>query len=169
VGPGGSGPPVPNQYLNNPEFKVDQSGEFWENSLLAVHAVFLALEAAEAVVARVATSAFVRAAATRGTGELLKGATQVFKNGPLTAAGRALTKHPNIIGESGNLLQKLGGAGNVNAAAENAVQNILRNGSMVTKDTKAFGAVIDYTLKNGLGARWSAATGEFIGFLGRGL
>lgn len=49
-------------------------------------------------------------------------ATRLFRNGPLTAAGRALTKHPNIVGESGNLLQKLGGAANVNTAAANAFE-----------------------------------------------
>jgi hypothetical protein len=96
-------------------------------------------------------------------------ATQLFKNGPLTNVGRALTKHPNIIDESGNILQKLGGAANVNKAGEKALQNIMQNGTMGTKMTKAFGQVIEYKLPSGLGARFSAETGEFIGFLGRGL
>jgi uncharacterized protein RhaS with RHS repeats len=96
-------------------------------------------------------------------------ATQLFRSGPLTNVGRALTKHPNIIGESGSILQKLGGAAKVNEAAADALQNIMRNGTMTTKVTRAFGAVIEYKLPSGLGARFSATTGEFITFLGRGL
>jgi hypothetical protein len=104
-----------------------------------------------------------------GFTKLLSGAAQVFRNAPLTAASRAFTKHPNIIEESGNRLQKLGVAANVNAAIPNAIQNILSNGAMITKKTKAFGTVIEYAFESGLGARWSAKTGEFIGFQGRGL
>jgi len=100
---------------------------------------------------------------------LLGNATQVFRNGPLTNVGRALTKHPNIIGESGNILQKLGGASNVNAAGARALENIMRTGTMTTKSTAAYGDIIQYTLESGLGARFSATTGEFIGFIGRGL
>ena len=100
---------------------------------------------------------------------LLGNATQVFRNGPLTNVGRALTKHPNIIGESGNIIQKLGGAANVNTAGARALENIMQTGTMTTKSTAAYGDIIQYTLESGLGARFSATTGEFIGFIGRGL
>jgi hypothetical protein len=109
------------------------------------------------------------ARALPGTGQLLANASKVFRSGPLTVAGRALTKHPNIIGESGNILQKLGGAANVNAAAARALESIVQTGTMTTKSTKAFGEIIQYTLDSGLGARFSATSGEFIGFIGRGL
>lgn len=45
----------------------------------------------------------------------------------------------------------------------------MQNRTMTTKMTKAFGQVIDYTLPSDIGARFSAETNEFIGFLGRGL
>jgi hypothetical protein len=101
--------------------------------------------------------------------ELLENATQIYRKGPLTNVGRALTKHPNIIGESGNILQKLGGADNVNAAGARALENIMRAGTLTTKSTAAYGDIIQYTLDSGLGARFSATNGEFIGFIGRGL
>lgn len=104
----------------------------------------------------------------REVARLLENASDSYRCGPLTRAGRALTKHPNVIGESGNILQKLGLAA-VNARAAAALENILQSGTRVVKTTKAFGRVIDFKLPNGIGARFRAATGEFIGFLGRGL
>ncbi len=100
---------------------------------------------------------------------LLRNATQVFRRGPLTNVGHALTKHPNIIGESGNILHKLGGAANVNTAAARALENIMRTGTMTRTSTAAYGDIIQFKLESGLGARFSATTGEFIGFIGRGL
>ncbi len=110
-------------------------------------------------------------AARRGAeaARLLNNATQPFRQGPLTQAGRALTKHPNIIGETGNILQKLGGAANVNARAAAALENIIQMGTRTVRTTTAFGRVIEFKLPSGLGARFSKTTGEFIGFLGRGL
>jgi hypothetical protein len=102
-------------------------------------------------------------------GRGFENAISIFKNGPLTNVGRALTKHPNVIGETGNILQKLGGASGVNNAAANALKDIMENGTMTTKMTEAFGKVVDYTLPNGIGARFYADTNEFIGFLGRGV
>ena len=58
--------------------------------------------------------------------------------------GRALTKHPNVIGESGNILAKLGGAEGVNKAAAEALEKIVSEGTRSTKMTKAFGEVVDY-------------------------
>lgn len=105
----------------------------------------------------------------RYVGPNLLEALEEYNNGPLSNVGRALTKHPNIIGETGNILQKLGGAARVNEAAAEALQYITMNGKATTKMTEAFGMVTDYKLPNGLGARFSAETGQFIGFLGRGI
>ena len=57
----------------------------------------------------------------------------------------------------------------INKAAADALKNILRTGTLTTKSTKAFGDVIDFKLPSGLGARFDAATNEFITFLGRGI
>jgi RHS repeat-associated protein len=102
-------------------------------------------------------------------GPKIEQALERFGNGPLSNVGRALTKHPKEIGETGNILQKLGGAAKVNDAAAEALRNILANGQAITKYTTAFGRVIDIKLPNGIGARFSAETGNFIGFLGRGV
>ena len=104
----------------------------------------------------------------REVARLLADATQWYRRGPLTRAGRALTKHPNVIGESGNIVQKLGVA-NVNRRAAAAIEHILRSGTRTVRETKAFGRVIEFKLPSGIGARFGAATRRFIGFLGRGL
>ena len=57
----------------------------------------------------------------------------------------------------------------INRAAENALRIIMRDGARTEKMTAAFGKVVEYRLPSGLGARFSAATNEFIGFLGRGI
>jgi len=132
-----------------------------------------ALFAPEALVASPTVAAVVAggsaAAATLAPvlAKQLELATRMFRSGPLTEVGRALNKHPNVIGETGNILNKLGGAANVNAAAAKALEMIMRSGEQVMKVTKAFGEVIEYRLPSGIGARFSAATNEFIGFLGR--
>ena len=99
---------------------------------------------------------------------LFKSALQPF-SGRLTAAGRALTKHPNIVGaKSAQELAKLyGHQQGISKAAANALKNIMRNGTRTTKPSKAFGKVVDFKLNSGLGARFSATTNNFIGFLGR--
>jgi RHS repeat-associated protein len=131
--------------------------------------ILFALTLGESMAARGAVVCEVGTGEGTLAGRHIANATKLYRNGPLTNAGRALTKHPNVIGESGNILQKLGGAGNVNKAAARALNNIIRNGTMTTKVTKAFGEVIEYKLPNGIGARFSATTHEFITFLGRGL
>lgn len=50
-----------------------------------------------------------------------------------------------------------------------ALKHIMRNGSLSIKNTKNFGIVADYKLSSGIGARFSVETGNFIGYLGRGL
>ncbi|NLF33280.1 MAG: hypothetical protein GX591_20640, partial [Planctomycetes bacterium] len=98
-------------------------------------------------------------------------ALRPYNNGLFTNAGRALTKHPNIVGAQNaqELTRRFGNQQGINEAAANALKNIMRNGAPATKMTKSYGLVVDYRLPNGLGARFSAETNEFIGFLGRGL
>jgi filamentous hemagglutinin len=88
-----------------------------------------------------------------------------------TNVGHALAKHPNIVGLRTNaeLYLRFGNDAGVNRAAAEALKNIMRNGIRTVKDTKAFGKVVDFKLPSGLGARFSAVTNQFIGFLGRGL
>lgn len=66
-------------------------------------------------------------------------------------------------------MKKFGTQQGINKAATNALKNIMRNGKVTTKVTKAFGKVKEFKLSNGIGARFNATTNEFIGFLGRGL
>jgi hypothetical protein len=115
----------------------------------------------------------VGAGCARGAGTeaaaLLAAATRPFRNGPLTKAGRELTRHLNIAGQPGNIRQTLSGARGVNAAALEALEQIMTNGIRMSKSTTAYGDVIDFKLPSGLGARFSVETGESIGFLGRNL
>jgi hypothetical protein len=46
---------------------------------------------------------------------------------------------------------------------------MIADGVRRTHSTTDFGSVIDFKLPSGLGVRFSADTGAFIGFLGRGL
>jgi RHS repeat-associated protein len=98
-------------------------------------------------------------------GTLLGSATQPFKNTPFTQAGRALTKHPEVIGLTKETLnQTLRSPAAINAAAEGALGGIIRSGTAVARDTPRFGRVLDITAESGFGARFSEA-GEFITFL----
>ena len=86
-------------------------------------------------------------------------------------AGRALTKHPNIVGAKNaqELAKTPGNQANINTAAQKAVENIVRNGVRNSKNTNAYGKVVDFKLSNGLGVRVAAKDKSFIGFLGRGV
>ncbi|MFD2845244.1 RHS repeat domain-containing protein [Paracoccus cavernae] len=92
-----------------------------------------------------------------------------FKNTRLTVAGRALTKHPNIAGfQSGEALSKtMRSPDAINEAASQAISNFMANGVRDARIHNTMGAIVDYTMPNGLGVRFNANTNEFIGFLGR--
>ena len=97
---------------------------------------------------------------------MLRAATQPFKGGSLTNAGRALTKHPEVLGFTKDTLrQSLRSDAALNAAAEGAIGGILRSGSSMVKSLPRYGNVIEVQGGSGFGARWSEATGEFIGFI----
>jgi hypothetical protein len=96
---------------------------------------------------------------------LIGAATQRFKDTALTQAGRALTKHPEVVGLTKETLrQTLRTPEALNAAAEEALSGMLRSGTAVRSTTGRFGHVVEVTGPNGFGARFSAG-GEFIGFL----
>lgn len=104
--------------------------------------------------------------------QMFKGALAPWKNSKYTKVGRALNKHPNIVGAqtAGDLSKMFGNQSGVNAAAAAALKGIMRNAARTTKNTKSYGMVVDYKMPTGtprMGARFNARTGEFIGFLGR--
>ncbi|MCP4988466.1 MAG: hypothetical protein GY928_21175, partial [Colwellia sp.] len=116
-----------------------------------------------------ATTAKYLSKASKGLAQnkMFRHALQPYNGGKYSNAGRALTKHPNIVGAVSK--EMLGNQLATNKAAAAALKNIMRNGTQTIKATRAFGKVIEYKLGNGLGARFSVETNDFITFLGRGL
>lgn len=53
----------------------------------------------------------------------------------------------------------------LNQEAARVIENILTNGARTAPNLPRYGAVIQYQLQGGFGARWLAATGEVIGFI----
>jgi len=97
--------------------------------------------------------------------ELFKDALGTFKNSELTNAGRALTKHPEVVNATKTTLrQALRTDPQINAAASEALKSILRNGVRTTPTVPRYGSVIQYQIPFGYGARWYQ-TGEWIGFI----
>ncbi len=86
----------------------------------------------------------------------------------LTPAGKALTKHPNIVGanDAGNGLSKIGLKTHAqkNIAAANKVRDFMDNGTVTVKFTKKWGWVVDYKMPDAHGARFEIG-GTWVGFL----
>jgi hypothetical protein len=96
---------------------------------------------------------------------LYKAAVQRFKNSDLSNAGRALTKHPELVGETKETLrQVLRSEAAVNDAAHAALQDIMRNGVVTTPTLGRYGTVTQIQIPGGFGARWGV-DGNFIGFI----
>jgi len=89
----------------------------------------------------------------------------------LTRVGRALSKHPNIVGRQSQqkLIRDFKNNEGVNQAAAEALQGIMFEGEPVQRVHPNFGPILEYKLATGLGARFHAGSDQFIGFLGRGL
>ncbi|HAG75476.1 MAG TPA: Rhs family protein [Thauera sp.] len=106
--------------------------------------------------------------AARGLGNqnpLYKAAVQQFKGTDLSSAGRALTKHPELIGQTKDTLrQTLRTDGAINDAAHGALRDIMRNGVTTTPTLGRYGTVTQVQVPGGFGARWSS-DGSFIGFI----
>ncbi len=95
-------------------------------------------------------------------------ANKLFGKSGLTIAGRALLKHPHIVGAKtgAEILKVLGTNKAVNEAAADAIKFLIRFGSKTVKTTKQFGRVVDYKLPSGMGVRFGA-NNTFITFLGK--
>lgn len=108
------------------------------------------------------------AIAAKGLGNqnpLYKAAVSQFKNTELSNAGRALTKHPELIGETKETLrQTLRTDEALNDAAQESLRNIMRNGVTTTPTLGRYGTVTQIQISGGFGARW-ASDGSFIGFI----
>ncbi|MGL4462242.1 MAG: Hint domain-containing protein, partial [Planctomycetia bacterium] len=98
---------------------------------------------------------------------MFRDALQIHKGtGQLTNAGRALTKHPEMLGLTKDTLRKVVGSDPaVNKAAHEVLKNIMRNGSATTSSHSRYGVITAFKLLNGLGARFETATNRFIGFI----
>ncbi|MGG6462615.1 RHS repeat-associated core domain-containing protein [Solilutibacter silvestris] len=100
-----------------------------------------------------------------GQNPLYKSAVDQFKNTKLSNAGRALTKHPEVIGETKETLrQMLRTDSAINDAAHAALRDIMRNGATTTPVLGRYGVVTQTRIPGGFGARW-ASDGSFIGFI----
>ena len=100
---------------------------------------------------------------------LFRNALAPFKDGSLTQAGRALTKHPEVVGLAKHTLrQAYRPAAAINRAAHNALKNIMRHGVRPTPRLPRYGEVIQCQIAGGFGTRWYTAgegAGAFIGFI----
>lgn len=96
---------------------------------------------------------------------LYKAAVDQFKNTDLSNAGRALTKHPELVGEAEETLrQAVRTDGAVNDAAHEALKNMIRNGVTTTPTLGRYRTVTQTQIPGGFGARW-ASDGSFIDFI----
>lgn len=96
---------------------------------------------------------------------LYKAALGRYRNSDLTRAGRALTKHPEVVGATNDTLrQVLRSDASINSAAQAALKDILRSGVTTTPNLPRFGQVTQIQIPGGFGARWSTS-GDFIGFI----
>ena len=96
---------------------------------------------------------------------LYKAAVGRYGASKLTNAGRALTKHPEVVGTTKDMLrQTLRSDGSVNAAAHSALKDIMRNGVTTTPTLPRYGQVTQIQIPGGFGARWYD-DGRFIGFI----
>lgn len=93
-------------------------------------------------------------------------ALEPFREGSsLTKVGRALTKHPELIGETkGTLRQVLRTDEAINAAAQSSLKSIFRNGVATTPTVGRYGTITQIQIPGGFGARFYPG-GDFIGFI----
>jgi hypothetical protein len=114
-----------------------------------------------------ATRGLLPAIAQTTRAGFLRSATQAFKGGTLTNVGRALTKHPEVAGLTKDTLRTaLRTDAAINSAAERLLGEIIETGSVSYRNLPRFGATVEIRGAAGLGARFSEATDEFIGFIG---
>ena len=96
---------------------------------------------------------------------LFRNALQPFKDQALTNVGRALTKHPQVVGlTKSTLRQSLRTHPALNKAAAETLKHIMRHGVRTTPILPRYDQVIQCQISGGFGARWYQS-GEFIGFI----
>ena len=103
----------------------------------------------------------------------LASSAQAIHSQVITVAGRALMKHPELLGYPGaaNQMQSqlFPRASQLNEAAAAIINGILTNGRVsITYVTKAQQWAWQFRLENGVGARWGLFNGRFIGLIGPG-
>jgi len=95
-----------------------------------------------------------------------KNALGQFKNTSFTNVGRALTKHPEVIGSTKqSLRQGLRTDAQINKAGADALKNIMRTGVKSASTHPRYGEIITYQINGVHGARFNAITNDFIGFI----
>jgi cytosine/adenosine deaminase-related metal-dependent hydrolase len=101
---------------------------------------------------------------------LFRRALAPFRVGSLTHAGRALTKHPEVVGLKKQTLRP---AYSTDAAiqrtAHDALKQMMRHGVRTMPVLPRYGAIIQCQMPGNFGARWYAAgvqAGAFIGCIG---
>jgi hypothetical protein len=101
---------------------------------------------------------------------LFRRALVPFRVGSLTHAGRALTKHPEVVGLTKQTLrQAYSTDAAINRAAHDALKQMMRHGIRTMPVLPRYGAVFQCQIPGGFGARWYAAgaqAGAFVGFIG---
>lgn len=97
---------------------------------------------------------------------LFKNALQRFNDlSEISHAGRALTKHPELIGLTKDTLrQSLRTDSALNQAAQAALKDIIRNGIKTNPTLGRYGTITQMQTPGGFGARWYQ-NGDFIGFI----
>ena len=97
--------------------------------------------------------------------DVFRDALEPFKGGSLTKAGRALSKHPEIVGlTKASLRNTIRSDAKLNETAQAALREIL-DGTRAELSLPRYGEVIEFRGANGFGARFDAESGEFIGFI----
>ena len=90
--------------------------------------------------------------------------------GSLTYAGRALTKHPEVVGLKKQTLRPAYSTdAAIHRTAHDALKQMMRHGIRTMPLLPRYGAVIQCQIPGSFGARWYAAgaqAGAFIGFIG---
>jgi hypothetical protein len=85
---------------------------------------------------------------------LFRNALQPFRDQALTNVGRALTKHPQVVGlTKATLRQSLRTHPALNKAAAETLKNIMRHGVRTTPILPRYDQVIQYQIPGGFGAR----------------
>lgn len=98
-------------------------------------------------------------------GKLSFAAVELFEGGNLTKAGRALTKHPEILDlTKANIRQTVNTEAELNRISQSIITNVLVEGERTVPILPRYGAVIQIQIPGGFGALWTAS-GDFIGFI----